>query len=79
MRLVNFTTASDRATRSSITLADIAAACDVSLGKVHRARMDPDSPHARRPPDNWRTCVARLCRERAEALVRLAEQLEREA
>jgi hypothetical protein len=79
MKPMNFTAATDRATGASITLTDIADACRVSRNTVHRARMDPEHPNVRPAPDAWRICVARLCRERAAALVKLAEQLERGA
>jgi hypothetical protein len=75
---MHFITATDRATGASITLADVAGACGVSRSAIDRARMDAANPHARRPPDNWRTCLARLCRDRASVLVKLAESLEKE-
>lgn len=74
---MNFTTATDRATRANIRMADIAAACGVSANTVNRARMDPESPDARPAPSGWRTCLAKLCRERAALLSKLADQLDR--
>jgi hypothetical protein len=75
---MHFVTATDRATGASITLDDVAKACGVSRSSIDRARMDAASPHARRPPEGWRACIARLCRERAADLMRLAEALEKE-
>ena len=76
---MNFTAATDRATRASITLTDVALACKVSRNTVHRARMEPDDPNSRPAPDGWRTCLAKLCRARAMDLLKLAESLEPEA
>ena len=76
MRAMHFVTATDRATGTSITLADIADACGVSRSAIDRARMDPANPNARKPPEGWRSCVAKLCRERAAALAKLADALE---
>lgn len=73
---MNFTTATDRATRLSITLADIAEACGVSPATIHRARMDPENPNARPAPPSWRSCIAQLCRSRANELLKLAERIE---
>ena len=75
---MNFTAATDRATGASITLTDVALACKVSRNTVHRARMDPKDPNSRPAPDGWQRCLARLCRERAAALTKLADQLEPE-
>ena len=76
---MHFITATDKATRASVTLTDIAQACGVSLSKVQRARMDADSPHHRTPPDGWQRCLARLCRERAATLTKLADLIDPEA
>ena len=75
---MNFTTATDRATRASITLADIGTACGVSRSAIDRARMDPQSPHARQPPEGWQGCISKLCRKRALDLLKLADALEPE-
>ena len=73
---MDFKTASDRAIGTCITLADIAAAAGVSDNKVRRARLKPDSPERRSPPDGWESAIAKLARERAGELVKLAEELE---
>ena len=78
MKPMTFSMATDRATRASITLSDIAAACKVSRNTVEKARMDPNSPNSRPAPEGWRTCVARLCRSRAMDLLKLADALEPE-
>ena len=73
---MDFKRATDRATAACITLADVAAASHVSDNKVRRARMDPNSPEYRSPPSGWEKAIARLARERAAELVKLAEELE---
>lgn len=75
---MEFKEASDRATGTCITLADIAAGAGVSDNAIRRARLDPRSGDSyRRPPDGWESAIAKLARERAAELVRLAEALER--
>ncbi len=78
MKPMTFSMATDRATRASITLADIAAACRVSRNTVEKARMDPANPNSRPAPDGWRACLAKLCRSRAMDLLKLADALEPE-
>ncbi|MBA2244160.1 MAG: hypothetical protein H0W11_04335 [Gemmatimonadetes bacterium] len=48
----------------------------MSLQLVRQARLDSDNRNYRAPPSNWREVVARLARERARELERLAEELE---
>ena len=74
---VDFKTASDRATGACITLDNIADASGVSDSLIRRARLDPKGPSFRRPPPGWEKAVAKLARERAGELVRLAKELER--
>ncbi len=73
---VDFKGATDRATAACITLADVAAKSGVSDSKVRRARMNLDSPEHRPPPENWEKAIAKLARERAGELLKLAEELE---
>ncbi|HUF67907.1 MAG TPA: hypothetical protein VMM79_04585 [Longimicrobiales bacterium] len=73
---MTFSAAVERTRNANITLADIAAACKVSRNLIEKARMDPDNPNARRPPEGWRACVAKLCRQRAMDLLKLADSLE---
>ena len=74
---MDFRKATDRATSACITLAGIAAAAGVSDNAIRRARLDPRSGDSyRRPPDGWESAIAKLARERAAELVRLAEELE---
>jgi hypothetical protein len=75
---MTFSLATERATRASITLGDIAAACKVSRNTIDRARMDPANRGARPAPPGWRACLAKLCRSRAMDLLKLAETLEPE-
>jgi len=39
--------------------------------------MDPAATNYRRPPDGWESAIAKLARERAAELTKLAEALER--
>jgi len=73
---MNFKTASDRVTGACVTLDDIAGASGVSDSIIRRARLDPEGPSFRRPPAGWENAIAKLARERAGELVRLAEELE---
>jgi hypothetical protein len=74
---VDFKAATDRAIGTCITLADIAGAAGVSDNAIRRARLDPDSGDSyRRPPEGWQSAIAKLARERAADLVRLADELE---
>ena len=74
---MDFRDASNALTQSCPTLADIAEAAGVSDNAIRRARLDPGSGDSyRRPPDGWQGAVAKLARERAAELVRLAEELE---
>ena len=72
---MDFTEATDRLTACP-THAEIADAAGVSLPKVRQARMRQTSEGYRRPPDGWESAIAKLARERAAELVRLAEELE---
>ena len=73
---MKFQEASDRAIGACITLADIAEAAGTAPQTLRRARIDPGSSNYRRPPDGWERAIARLARERAAELRKLAEQLE---
>ena len=74
---MDFKEASDRAIRTCITLADIADVFPVPHQSLRRARLHPDTDSYRRPPDGWESAIAKLARERAAELVKLAEELER--
>ena len=74
--MTDFKTASGRATETCITLSDIATACDVADNTIRRARMDPSSSNYRTPPAGWEKAIAKLARERARELVKLADELE---
>ena len=74
---MDFKEATDRAIGTCITLADVAAAAGVSHHAVRRARVAIDKTTYRTPPDGWEPAIAKLARERAAELVKLAEELER--
>lgn len=73
---MNFKTACDRLTDCA-THDDIARAADIGVQTVRQARMDPKATGYRSPPENWEPAIAKLARERAGELVKLAEELER--
>ena len=56
--------------------AEIAEAAGVSVQTVRQARLAPDHPNNRPPPQGWTRAIARLARERAGKLLELAEELE---
>lgn len=73
---MDFKEATDRLT-DRIGHDDVAHAAGVSVQTVRQARLDEGHVNHRPPPENWRSVVARLARERGGELVRLAEELER--
>ena len=73
---MNFNEASDRATTTCITLADVAGASGVTHHAVRRARLDPGTDSYRPPPAGWEKAIAKLAREKAGELEKLAEELE---
>ena len=73
---MDFKTASDRVTGACVTLDDIAVAAGVSDSLIRRARLDPAGSSFRRPPAGWEKAIAKLARERAGELLKLAEELE---
>ncbi len=72
---MNFRDASDGLT-ASVTLSRIAETMGVAGNTVLRARMDRNNPNARPAPAGWEKAIAKVARERAGELVRLAEELE---
>lgn len=75
--MADFKNATDQATGACITLADVASAAGVSDNAIRRARLDPASGDSyRSPPAGWEAALAKLARERAAELVKLAEELE---
>ena len=73
---MDFKQATDRATKTCIALADIAEVSGVTHHSVRRARLDPRTVSYRSPPGGWEQAIAKLARERAGELVKLAEELE---
>ena len=73
---MTFTEATDRLTDCP-THKEIANAEGwTSVQTVRQARLNPSSSNFRRPPDGWESAIAKLARERAAELVKLAEALE---
>ncbi len=76
---MDFREASDRLTQACPTLADIAREAGVSDGLIRQARLDAGSPSYRNPPAIWPAAVAKLAKERAVELVKLAKELRKAA
>ena len=55
---------------------EMAKAMGVVRNSVARARLSPRSRNVRTPPAAWEKAIAKLARERAGELVKLAEELE---
>ena len=72
---MNFKEGSSRLIKS-VTLIDIARETGMSDATIRRARLDPDTKSYRSPPQHWQQAIAKLARERAGELVKLAEELE---
>ena len=73
--MINFIAATDSLTACPAH-DDIAVAAGVSVQTVRQARLAPDHPNNRPPPQGWEKAIAKLARERAGELVKLAEELE---
>jgi hypothetical protein len=72
---MDFKTATDRVA-GCISHAEIAEAAGVSVQTIRQARLDPSAPGHRPPPAKWREMLARLTRERSNALAAFATELE---
>ncbi len=70
-----FKDASDRLTEC-VTFSRLADTLGVAENTILRARMDSKNPNARAAPAGWVQAIAKLARERAGELVKLAEELE---
>jgi FixJ family two-component response regulator len=60
---------------AGMTRKQIADALGCSEATVRQARLDASAKAHRNPPNGWEAKVARLARQRAERLNRLAERL----
>jgi orotate phosphoribosyltransferase-like protein len=63
---------------AGMTRGQIADALGVSEATVRQARLDDAAKAHRNPPEGWEVKVAKLARERASRLTRLAERLGKE-
>ena len=54
---------------------ELASALGVSVPTVRQARLDGAAKAHRNPPEGWEAKVAKLAKQRAERLARLAERL----
>lgn len=57
---------------------ELAQALGVTVQSIRQARLPDDQPGHRSPPDEWRTVVARMARERIDELRTLIRTLEDE-
>lgn len=73
---MDFKTATDRLTEC-LSHADLAEAAGVSVQSIRQARMDGTTQGYRQPPERWKDIVARLARQRAKELKKLADDVER--
>lgn len=71
---MNFKQATD-ALLKSVTLEDLAAEMGVSVQAVRQARAQQGSSGFRRPPLGWEMAAAKLARQRAMTLGKLADRL----
>ncbi len=71
---MNFKAATDALT-GRLRMRDLAKELDVSPNLLFRARMKKNG-HYRSPPEGWEKAVAKLARQRAKELARLAKGLE---
>ncbi len=71
---MDFKTATNELTRY-VGLRQLAEELGVSPNLLFRARMKKNG-HSRTPPPGWQQAAAKLARQRAKELERLAEQLE---
>lgn len=73
---MSFVEVTDTFLANSVGLKEVAAALRVSYSTVRATRLPSDSPSHRKPPQGWERALARLARERAGSLSKLAEELE---
>lgn len=73
---MDYRTATDRLT-ARVTLEDVAKETGVSYDLARQARLEPGHVNYRNPPAGWGVAVAKLARNRAAKLMRLADQLDR--
>lgn len=80
---MDFVTASDRLADCP-THTDLAAGLaggdrdrvSVLVQRIRQARLSPSHANHRKPPSGWESAIAKLARERAAELVKLAGELE---
>lgn len=74
---MDFVAATDRLMALGVTLEEVAHALggEQKYGSVKAARLDPDSPNYRRPPEDWRPKLARLAWKRGRELAALGGKL----
>jgi hypothetical protein len=74
---MHFIEAMERLKRT-VTDDEIAAATGVSTNTIRRTRADPATRNYRPAPAGWQEVLARLARERADALLQLQDELEKD-
>ncbi len=56
---------------------ELAKNLEVSVPSVRQARLDPSAKAHRSPPEGWELTIARLAKQRADALLALSKRLQR--
>ena len=73
---MDFKAATDRLGALGVTNTEMGEALGIAESTVRAARLSPDSPNHRKPPENWRPRLARLARGRGSEFTFLAKELE---
>ena len=73
MTLPRFKTATDLV---CLTAPEAAKLLGSTVSSIRQARLGTEKAGHRRPPQGWQKAIAKLARERAGELVKLAEELE---
>jgi len=60
---------------AGVTLGDLAEELGVTTVDLSRARTDPSNRYHRFPPKGWEVAIARLARQQADHLTRVADRV----
>jgi hypothetical protein len=61
---------------AGVTLGDLADELGVTTVDLSRARTDPSNRYHRLPPDGWEAAIAKLARQQADRLTRVADRVD---
>lgn len=73
---MDFKEATTRLGELGLTHEEIGDALGLAAATIRAARLNPDSPSYRRPPEDWRPKLQELARGRGGSFEELAEELE---